>query len=334
MNTTASPPAAARRTSAIAWLLAIVLLPLAAWAGWQAWQADQAQRLADDAGRRQRDAALEARVDALLRSQRAQARRLQQAVATNQVLRDEVLGLGQRAALLEDSVQRLADPAQDAARALRLDEVELLLSQGQQRLLLAGDLAGARRAYALAARLLDALDAPADIDLRQVLADERAALGALGDDPRLAAIARLDALEAGLDALPADAVAAPQAQAGAGAGAAERPWWRRVAARIVDVRRSDARLVLDAGEHAAGRAALRLELSLARVAAERGDAGGYSAALGRAAALVPRLWPASAARAARVRELDAIAALPLAFESPTLGTTLDQLRLQRGGGRR
>ena len=80
----------------------------------------------------------------------------------------------------------------------------------------------------------------------------------------------------------------------------------------------------------AGLAALRLELSLARMAAERRDHAGYAAALARVRALVPRLWPRSTARDARLRELDAIAALPLAVELPTLGTTLDQLRLQRG----
>jgi uroporphyrin-3 C-methyltransferase len=41
--------------------------------------------------------------------QRAQARRLQQADSLNRVLRDELDGITQRAALLETSVERLAD---------------------------------------------------------------------------------------------------------------------------------------------------------------------------------------------------------------------------------
>lgn len=326
LNAPESSAAPRRRTSALAWLLLLVALPLAGALGWRAWQSERDERRAADAEETVRIEALQQRVATLRQGQQAQGKRLQQAEATNRLLRDELLAMGQRAALLEDSVQRLADPAQDAARALRLDEIELLLAQGRQRLLLAGDLQGARSAYALAARLLDALDAPADIDLRQVLADERAMLDALGADPRVAAVARLDAFEAGLDAAPDVAAATPER----GATTSAQPWWQRVASRIVDVRRSDQVLVVDAGERAAGLAALRLELSLARMAAERRDHAGYAAALARVRALVPRLWPRSAARDARLRELDAIAALPLAVELPTLGTTLDQLRLQRG----
>src|SRR5690606_39233178 len=139
-----------------------VLLPLAGVLGWRAWQAESTARSEADRAEAARVDALEQRVTGLRQGQQAQAQRLQQSEATNRLLRDELLAIGQRAALLEDSVQRLADPARDAARALRLDEIELLLSQGQQRLVLAGDVDGARRAYAMAARLLDALTAPAD----------------------------------------------------------------------------------------------------------------------------------------------------------------------------
>ena len=101
---------------------------------------------------------LDARVDVLRDAQRTQAQRLQQAEATNRVLRDELLGIGQRAALLEDSVSKLADPDRHGAQSLRLDEIELLLGVGQQRLQLADDLNGARRALALATPLLAGID--------------------------------------------------------------------------------------------------------------------------------------------------------------------------------
>lgn len=321
----ASPPPGRRFSPAMGWLLVLFLVPLAAGLAWRAWEADAAARSAADAERAMRLDAAEQRLAALRQGQQAQGQRLQQAEATNRLLRDELLAIGQRAALLEESVQRLSGPADDAARALRLDEIELLLSQGQQRLVLAGDVDGARRAYAMAARLLDALTAPADIDLRQVLAQERAALEAMDEDPRAVALARLEAFEAGLDAAAAaepDAAAAPEAPLA--------PWYRRLAARIVDVRRSDDARAAGGAERAAALAALRLELALARTAAERRDPGSHAAALHRAAAWLPRLWPASPAREARRRELEAIAALPLAPSVPELGTTLDQLRAQRG----
>lgn len=322
-------PARPHRTSAFAWLLLLLVLPVAAWLGWQAWQAQSAERHATAAVQLQRLAALEERMSAVRRNQQAQGKRMQQAEATNRVLRDELLGVSQRAALLEESVQRLAGPVEGGVQALRLDDIELLLAQGQQRLLLSADLDAARRAYALAARLLDAVTDPGYLDIRQVLVQERAALDALGDDPRVVALARLDVFAAGLDSLPSRSP--PRA-----APAAGEAWWKRLAARVVDVRRSDARLAVAPAEHAAGVATLRLELALARTAAERRDAGGWRAALTRAEAWLPRLWPDSPALQARLGEVRALGPLPLAVTLPTLGSTLQQLRLRRGapGGAR
>ena len=131
-------------------LVAALVLAVLGWRGWTMWQAQKAQAQTIAAATEQRIAALEQRIETLRRDQRAQTQRIQDSAATNRVLRDEVLGLSQRGALLEESVSRLADPTRHGAQALRLDEVELLLSQGQQRLSIADDLDGARRAYALA----------------------------------------------------------------------------------------------------------------------------------------------------------------------------------------
>ena len=83
-------------------LLALLLIALATAGvlGWRQWQARQAQ---EQARSEQQRNALEARIDSLRQAQRAQAQRLQQAEATNRVLRDELLGLGQRAAAIEES---------------------------------------------------------------------------------------------------------------------------------------------------------------------------------------------------------------------------------------
>ncbi|NNC24918.1 hypothetical protein HKX41_12305, partial [Salinisphaera sp. USBA-960] len=72
----------------------------------------------------QRLDALEQRVDGLRTNQDAQNRRIVQADSTNRVLRDELHGIGQRAALIEDSVSKLADPNRHGAQAMRLDETE------------------------------------------------------------------------------------------------------------------------------------------------------------------------------------------------------------------
>lgn len=321
MNTPAQTPATPRRRvgSALAWLLLLVLLVLAGGYGWHRWQDERAAQVQAASADRQRIAALEERLDAARRDQRAQTARLQQAETTNRLLRDEVLGLGQRAALVEDTVQRLADPERSAAQALRLDEVELLLAQGQQRLQLAGDLDGARQAYALAAQLLDGIIDPAWLNLRQALTQERSVLDALGQDPRRVAAGRLEAFAAGLPALPR------QAPAPAAGGA----WWERAFSRLVEVRPSASALAVEPADRATGLAALRIELTLAHAAIERRDDAGYRAALARADAWLQRLWPESPERARQRESLQALRDHALVVELPALGSTLAQLRQQR-----
>lgn len=324
MSDPSPPPATpassrpAKRGIGLAWLLVLAVLAVAAWQGWQWWQSQQRAR-AEQAGQAERLEGLEARLDALRRDQRANAERVQQAAATNRLLREELLGLGQRAALLEDSVADLADAGAGGIRALRLDETELLLSTAAQRLL-AGDIDGARRAYALAGGVLERLEGPEALDLRQALAQERAVLEALGPDPAVAARERLDAVEAALPGLPERVSREAPATA---------PWWQRLAARVIDVRPSDGAAVVAPSERTAGLAALHLELSLARAALERGDAGGFHAALGRIDHWLVRLWPDSAPLRRQRGAIRALRGEPVRLRAPELGSTLAQLQRLR-----
>lgn len=317
---TPANPVPARRRSGAVWLLLVLLLALAGWRGWHWWQSRLAheQTMATDTSAQLQ--ALATRIDALRGDQRAQVQRLQQADAINRVLRDELLGLGQRAALLEDSVGKLADPQRRGVQALRLDEVELLLTQGDQRLQLSGDLDGARRAYALAAGVLDGVDDPAYLNLRQTLVQERAALDALGADPKALAAGRLDAFAASLRA-PAPAFEHGDATA--------QPWWQRVFARIVAVQPSGHEIATAPGDRAAAYAALQLDIALARAAIERRDDAAYRAALSRADGWLLRLWPDSPRLRRQRAQLRALRGLPLTISVPTLGSTLQQLRQTR-----
>lgn len=315
------PPTHDRRSSAwLLWLLVLAMLAFAGWRGWVWWHAHDAQEQAAvvDAGLRLD--ALNERLDGMRRDQRAQAQRLQQADATNRILRDELLGMGQRAALIEDSVSRLADPDLHGAQALRLDEAELLLTLGQQRLLIAGDLDGARRAYALASGVLGGVDDPAYLSLRQALVQESAALEALGAEPRVLALARLDAFASDLGETPASVDPAPDVNA---------PWWRRALSNVFDIQPRHRVLAVRPADRADAMAGLQLELTLARAAAERRDEAGFRAALGRAGIWLERLWEESAHLDNKRRQLRAIAALPLSPTLPTLGSTLEQLRQLR-----
>lgn len=312
-----SPPRRSRAGSLL--LLALVLLALAAAGGW-AWQRWQQAQARASAAADARQSAMAARLDALRAAQRAQAQRLQQAEATNRLLRDELLGIGQRAALLEDSVSRLADPDRHGAQALRLDELELLLAIGQQRLRLDDDVEGAHRALALAAPLLAGIDDPAYLSLRQTLVQEQAALEALGPDPRVRAASLLARLERGLQA------PAPMRVA----GDPQRPWYARLLDRVVTVQPTASAGLRAGTDREAAFAAAQVDIALARAAIERRDGVALGLALDRIGAWQRRLLAGSPMLAAQQRELATLRALALRHDSPLAGSSLQQLRALRG----
>jgi len=314
-----STPRRRRYGGLILLLLALGLLGFGAWRGWVWWQVRQAQAQAEEEAV-QRITALEARMEALRRDQRAQTQRIQDAAATNRVLRDEVLGLGQRGALLEESVAKLTDPNRHGPQALRMDEAEFLLSQALQRLTIAGDLRGARHAYELAAGALDGVDDHRLLNLKQVLAQERAAVDGLSALPKTALSTDLGHLAAAMAKLPLEA---PQAQT------QHRPAWQRLLAPLVDVRPSRAGAIVAPSDRTAGEAALQIEISLARAALEHNDAEGFHAALDRVDAWLPRLWPDSPPLRQIRMQLEKMRAAPLQPDLPVLGSTLEQLRAAR-----
>ncbi len=322
-------PAVPRRAPwrVLAPLLLLVALGAAGWFAWQSWQSWQSRQQQAQA-RAQEDArqveALGQRMDTLRGDLRAQGRLLQDASASNRLLRDELLGLGQRNALLEEAVARLDANSRQGHQALRLDEAELLLVLGAQRLHVAGDIDGARRAYALAAGMLDGLDEPTLLNLRQALAAERDALDALGPGPRAALLQRLRALDGRIAALPLEAAADT-------ATGTPRPLWQRLLSPLLVIRPAGGTALMGDAERREGEDALQLELTLARAALERGDVDAFHTALNRSTYWLARLWPDSPALQEVRAELEAMLDAPLQPQSPLLGSTLRQLRAVREG---
>jgi uroporphyrin-3 C-methyltransferase len=320
VNASATSPSVTQRRSRagalLLWLLLLAVLAAAGWFGWRFWQHQQARSAALAEQQRQ---ALDASVASLRATQKAQAQRLQQAEATNRLLRDELLGIGERATLLEDSVSRLADPDRNSAQSLRLDELELLLGIGQQRLQMGGDLDGARRALALAAPLLGGIDDPAYLNLRQTLAQEQAALDALGVDPRIRAEAGLDALIRDLQAMPAAAASPSDRRA---------PWYQRLLDRIVRVQPTAGAGLRQLADREAALASMQVELSLARAAIARRDDAGLASALDRVDAWLRKLQPAQLA--SDRKRIDELKGIRLRVAAPLSGSTLQQLRTLRG----
>jgi len=314
-------------------VLATVALAAAAWAGWRAWQLEHgaereiaAARSADveAAGRlahveRELEQA-RSRLDAL-------ERKLTDAEAVNRSLREEVLGIGERASIVEDAVANLAEKRTGGATALRLNEIEFLLRLGQERLQLFGD----RRAAGAALRLADAelarLDDAALVGVRQTLAAEVAALADPQADAPGRALAALDRALAALPQLPAR----PRGPPPATAAAADAGFFARAASvlgQYVRIRRLDPNdtalaspLNLDAT-----RAAAALELLLAKSALTLGDRARYRAVTERARERVAGAFDRDDARVrATLAALDEALALPAEAPPPELGRALAEL---------
>lgn len=325
MNDAVTPPAPSRTLRWVIALIAlVVLLGAAGWA-WRSWnQAQQAQQLQAQAGAVQLQGLLDS-VEALRRDQRATSQRVQDAASTNRVLRDEVLGLGQRNALLEENLARLADSTRQQSHVLHRDEAELLLSQASQRLQGAGDMEGARRLYALAAAALASLPSSEGLNLRQALIQERNVLDALGDGPRAQALQRVAAFSRALETLPL------QGQADAPLPAAQQSWWRKALAPFVEITPTRLHGPLTDAERVAGRDALQVEITLARAAIERGDLPALQQAVEQIERWMSRLWPDSPALRRQRAELQALRSAALRPSAPELGSTLQQLRTLQDG---
>jgi uroporphyrin-3 C-methyltransferase len=317
-----APPGRARGRGLL-WLIVLALLAAGGWKSYQWWQARAqpapapAAVVADDATIGDPNAAIQS----LRREQHELAQRMSDATSSEQVLRDEVLGIGERAALLEQSVARIASPRAQGEQTLRLDEAELLLTIGEQQIELSSDVGSALHAYALADATLTGSTDPSALNLRQSLAQEVAALRALPPDPRASVAGQMDAFEATLDAQPFVASTAP-------AGPAHPSVLDRVIGSMVEVHRSQAQDLLDPSSRDAALTAVKLELTLARLALERRDANAFHAALTRIDRWLPRMYaPDNVTRQRRM--LADLQRAPLRIDLPALGGTLAELRRLR-----
>jgi uroporphyrin-3 C-methyltransferase len=332
---TASPAAgaAASRRRPLPLALTVSLLALAG-AGWSLWDAHVLRRdLADAERARQEQSDQLARLGRdgaeALRQVQALERRLADADGVNQSMREEVLGLGERARLLEDAVARLAERGMSGAVLLRLNEAEFLLRMGEERLALFGDAAATIAAFQLADAELAALEDPLFTGVRQRIAADIAALSALPRVDRSALLSRLDAVGDALPRLPTRTAmaAGPAPELAPTAG-----WFERTAAalaRFVRVRAigdGTGTLVnpLDAD---AARAAVAIELSLAKAAILVGDEPALRSATERARRQLAATFAGDAPPVQQaLTALDAVLATPTQPAWPDVGGALVELR--------
>jgi uroporphyrin-3 C-methyltransferase len=317
-------PAPRRAFGALGWLLVLSVVAAGSYGAWRGWQwltpvAQEGPDLSPEA----LDARLleaEQAITTLRRTHQNLDRRLTDTTARTGLLRDEVLGVGQRAAILEDSLRELSAQSGQGREALRLDEAELLLSLAQARMSIGGNLPGAIHATALAREVLEPMTDPQFISLRQTVDQELSALRALPPDPRIEAAAELDALEALLPRLASRAPGAPSAVD------ASRPGWQRVVDAVVQVRPSSSEDLISPSDRSTGEAALGLDLALARTALDRRDETAFRASLARVDLWLQRLYADDATLRERRERLAALGALPLLPDLPMQGASLQQLR--------
>ena len=301
-------------------LIALLALGLAAYVAWR-------EREADAAHTQETQARLAAQVEALTHSIEqlrgnadAVRQRLEDNAKVDQTEREEVLGLGERARLLEDAVANLADKRLSGRDSLVLDEAELLLTLGAERYTLFHDTTAAIAAYRLADGALAEVENAAFATVRQSVSAELDAFGAQRGADSNALAAQIDQLAAQLPQLPAPTrVPAPEAGANT-----SRLW--RVLGALVQVRHDeDANLLLrDAG---LSRTLAVLDLRAAESALFARDDTRYHTALGAARAQLgafERSEPHVAAAYATLDKLDQAQLAPA--PPPLLGTALKELR--------
>jgi uroporphyrin-3 C-methyltransferase len=322
-----APGAASRapaRPSLWPWLLLLLALTAGALWFWNAQthlaQAERSrnewQQVAEELRGRQLE--VDRELEALRDRQRLIDTRLTDNASVQRVLREELLGVGERAALLEDALTRLAQTRQEGAQAMLLDEAEFLLLTGEERLMLFADPAAAIRALTLADAALAGLQEPIYAPLRQTLAQEIERLQALPSDPLPLARARVAALLADLPRLP------PPPSELASSSADPSPVLALLG-KLVTVRRLDeSGAPLDPLLRGARLAGLGLRLQLGLTALERGDWAAWEQARSQASEEFPILFDTADPKAAAHR--DALAAVPAAAPTPSIGNTLRELR--------
>lgn len=366
-NAAADERPAARSGRGLAWLAMLLALAACGLAGWQWWQARVAADEGSGPGQERIEALAErvggvsdqlerfgARIDELDGRVSGLDDRLSAHEGSLESIRDELSANADQLAdqgsrieslssAFEQRFERLAQqiderpegaapPSTDVEgleRRLALIEAAALLRLGQSRAQLADDRSGAVAAYRRALDRLEGMTATGFGRLRNLVADELAALESLQLPEWDVAAEQVEALEDGLSDWPrvqAGTPTTPEVEV-----EDSDSWWqgvRRSMSQLVRVSpRDEAALSPAVLEILAER--LRLHLLGARIAIERRDAASLSSHLEQARALAERGYDASdPAVQEALATFETVAELPLEVRWPTLGGALDEIERQ------
>lgn len=252
--------------------------------------------------------------------------RLTESSNRTNLLRDEVLGVTERAGFIEDSIRDLSGSERSAQDTLHLNEAELLLTIANERWILNGDVNSTVQATELASQAINAMKGPQWVNLRQTIAQELLAFRALGPDPRLTAKGELDALEA---ALPQYTPASGQSSA---AQQSEHGATRLLNALIRIQPTGQQTLITPSDRHAA-KTALELEIANARMALHLRHSAEFKASVVRINQWLGRLYADTPALRERRAKLLAVANSPLSMPMLLAGSSLAELQRMKQGAK-
>lgn len=259
-------------------VLILVALAVAAWFGWQWWQQQQV-RVANAGEQSQQQHQLVSRLQqqtqelqsrltgdkddvAALRQQVTQLQsQLQANAQTSKAASGRLDGLEQRTAQLESAVSGLMQKQISGAERMRLEDVEMLLTQAGHRYSLLHDGVSALAALRMARQQLADVDDPAFAGVARTLDDEIRALAATRPAARQAQLAQLEQLRQSWSSLPLKPTDEP-------ADAPVTGTWNRIWAALstlVVVRH-------DSGEGSVGAADAGLARQVARIDLARAEA--------------------------------------------------------------
>lgn len=327
----AAPPRP--KAGGVALLASVLALGAAGYALWSAGEsqralAELAKKAQATEGARSADATrIDTELAALKRDAQALARKVGDSEAGNTSVREELLGLGERAGMIEDALRSMAERRLQGQLALKVNEAEFLLRAGVERLKLFHDVAGAVDAYRLADQELSEIEDPVFAGVRQTIAAELKSIEQAGTLDRSTAMNRLDELATLAHELPTRAQVRDAPQVPRTEGWLDKA--EAALAQFVRVRRLDAAEValLNPLYVDTAREALALEIGLAKAALAQGDDARFRASLEAAAQRAQNTFSVSDPTARRFRDgLAALRATPAPAALPELGRALTELR--------
>lgn len=250
--------------------------------------------------------------------------RLNESANRTNVLRDEILGVTERAALIEESIIALSESEHSAQDNLRINEAILFLTFAKERWQISGDLAGTVRATELARLSIDNLKDPKWVNLRQTIAQELAAYRELDTDPVAIAKGEMDALEALLPQLvPLNTKALNQETSKQG--------MTRLINALIQVQPSGQQTLISPSERSAAKTALALDMTNARTAILLRNNAEFKASILRINQWLLRLYADTPALKDRREQLLLVASKPLNRSVPLAGSSLNELLLMQQG---